>query len=79
MKKAYFWPVYGELDEICFPFFPSREIKHVEAALGLTPAERAVLLSDGYHAYAHYATRGRTSSCVTSRHLGVSQTLFAHP
>jgi len=57
LKKAYFWPVYGELDEICFPFFPSREIKHVEAALGLTPAERAVLLSDGYHAYAHYATK----------------------
>ena len=35
---------------ISFPFFESREIKHVEAALGLTPAERAVLLSDGYHA-----------------------------
>lgn len=57
LKKAYFWPVYGELDEICFPFFASREIKHVEAALGLTPAERAVLLSDGYHAYAHYAAK----------------------
>jgi len=57
LKKAFFWPVYGELDEICFPFFPSREIKHVEAALGLTPAERAVLLSDGYHAYAHYADK----------------------
>ena len=57
LKKAYFWPVYGELDEICFPFFPSREIKHVETALGLTPAERAVLLSDGYHAYAHYADK----------------------
>jgi len=57
LKKAFFWPVYGERDEICFPFFPSREINHVEAALGLTPAERAVLLSDGYHAYAHYATK----------------------
>lgn len=57
LKKAYFWPVYGELDELCFPFFASREIKHVKAALGLTPAERAVLLSDGYHAYAHYAAK----------------------
>jgi transposase len=33
------------------------EIKHVEAALGLTPVERACLLSDGYHAYAHYAKK----------------------
>ncbi len=57
LKKAYFWPVYGELDEICFPFFETREIRHVEVALGLTPAEQAVLLSDGYHAYAHYAAK----------------------
>jgi transposase len=21
LKAAYFWPVYGELDEVCFPFF----------------------------------------------------------
>jgi len=57
LKKACFWPVYGELDEICFPFFASREIKHVEAALGLNPAERAVLLSNGYRAYAHYVAK----------------------
>ena len=57
LKRGYFWPVYGERDEICFPFFESREIKHVEAALGLTPVERAVLLSDGYHAYAHDAAK----------------------
>jgi hypothetical protein len=36
LKAAYFWPVYGELDEICFPFFESREAKHVETALGLS-------------------------------------------
>jgi transposase len=24
MKACYFWPVYGELHEICFPFFESR-------------------------------------------------------
>jgi hypothetical protein len=23
MKTGYFWPVYGERDEVCFPFFPS--------------------------------------------------------
>ena len=57
LKAAYFWPVYGELDEVCFPFFDSRRIEHVEQALGLTPVERGVLLSDGYTAYAHYTLK----------------------
>lgn len=55
LKAAYFWPVYGQLDEVCFPFFATRRAEHVEQALGLTHAEGAVLLSDGYSAYAHYA------------------------
>ena len=57
LKAAYFWPVYGELDEVCFPFFESRRAEHVEQALGLTHAEGAVLLSDGYAAYASYAAK----------------------
>jgi transposase len=57
MKAAYFWPVYGQHDEVCFPFFESRRAEHVEQALGLTHAEGAVLLSDGYSAYAHYAKK----------------------
>lgn len=57
LKAAYFWPVYGELDEVCFPFFESRRAEHIEQALGLTHAEGAVLLSDGYSAYAHYANK----------------------
>ncbi len=57
LKAAYFWPVYGELDEVCFPFFESRRAEHIEQALGLTHAECAVLLSDGYGAYAHYANK----------------------
>ena len=57
LKAAYFWPVYGELDEVCFPFFESRRIERVEQALGLTPIERGVLLSDGYTAYAHYTNK----------------------
>lgn len=55
LKAAYFWPVYGELDEVCFPFFDSRRAEHVEQALGLTHAQGAVLLSDGYAAYSQYA------------------------
>jgi transposase len=57
LKAAYFWPVYGQLDEVCFPFFESRRAEHIEQALGLTHAEGSVLLSDGYGAYAHYANK----------------------
>ena len=55
MKTAYFWPVYGEHDEICFPFFPSREGENVVRALGKQHAPGSVLLTDGYAAYASYA------------------------
>lgn len=57
LKAAYFWPVYDQLDEVCFPFFESRRAEHIEQALGLTHAEGAVLLSDGYGAYVHYANK----------------------
>ena len=55
MKIAYFWPVYGEHDEICFPFSPSREGENVVRILGKTPAPGSVLLTDGYGVYASYA------------------------
>jgi hypothetical protein len=57
MKAAYFWPVVGEQDEICFLYYPSRAAKHIEDALGLTCPNGAVLQSDGYSAYAHYAKK----------------------
>jgi hypothetical protein len=57
MKTGYFWPVYGERDEVCFPYFPSRAGAQVRAALGLTHAADAVLLSDGYAAYMSYAKK----------------------
>ena len=57
MKTGYFWPVYGEHDEVCFPFFPTRAQVHVEKLLGLSRAAGSVLLSDGYAAYASYAKR----------------------
>lgn len=57
MKAAYFWPVYGEHDEVCFPFFESRAHGNVEKALGLTRDKGAVLLSDGYGAYSAYAQK----------------------
>jgi transposase len=57
LKGGYFWPIYGELDEVCFPFFDSRAHANVEKALGLSPVDSGVLLSDGYAAYARYAEK----------------------
>ena len=57
MKAAYFWPVYGEQDEICFLYYPSRAAKHVQEALGPAPPPGAVLQTDGYAAYAQYAKK----------------------
>lgn len=57
MRNAYFWPVYGEHNEVCFPYFPSREAANVYAALGEDPVSGSVLLTDGYAAYASYAKK----------------------
>lgn len=57
LKSCYFWPVYGELDEVCFPFFQTRAHASVEAILGTRPVANGVLLSDGYAAYAAYAEK----------------------
>ena len=48
MKIAYFSPVYDEHDEICFPFFPSREGANVMRVLGNRHAPGSVLLTDDY-------------------------------
>ncbi len=61
MKTGYYWPVYGELDEVCFPFHPSRSHGYVQQALGLSPTQDRVLLSDGYDAYARYAQKTGTT------------------
>ena len=57
MRTAYFWPVYGGHNEVCFPYFPSREAAHVYTALGEHPGSDKVLLTDGYAAYASYAKK----------------------
>lgn len=52
LKTTWYWPVYGEDDEICFTWSDSRGSAHVERQLG---AFEGVLLSDGYAAYDAYA------------------------
>jgi transposase len=52
MRQGYFWPIYGDDDEIVFHYAPTREHRHVQEFLG---DFSGTLLSDGYEAYAAYA------------------------
>ncbi len=81
MKVGYFWPVYGEHDEVCFPFFPSRAHENVVNLLGLSKAEGGVLLSDGYAAYASYARKtGLThAQCWAHTRRGFFEAQAAQP
>jgi transposase len=54
MRQAYFWPMFGEDDEMVFCYAPSREHHHVERILG---EYTGTLLSDGYDAYTAYAAK----------------------
>jgi transposase len=52
MNTSFYWPVFGDKDEICFVWKDSRQAKHVSEILqGYT----GVLLSDGFPAYQKYA------------------------
>lgn len=55
MRQAYFWPIYGEQNEIYFSYSSTRAHAHVPAMLGDDFA--GTLLSDGYDAYASYAAQ----------------------
>lgn len=52
MQATWYWPIYGEDDEICFTWSTSRGSAHVEQQLD---GFEGVLLSDGYAAYDRYA------------------------
>ncbi len=56
MKTGWFWPVYGEDDEIVFTYANTRAKKHIEQVLATH--FKGTLISDGYVAYAGY-TRAR--------------------
>ena len=51
-STGYFWPVYGDQDEVAFPYASSRSKQHVDEILA---DYEGTLLSDGYSAYARYA------------------------
>ena len=52
LKQGYFWPLYGDADEVCFTFSSSRSQQHLWRQLGQF---QGTLLSDGYSAYERYA------------------------
>ena len=52
MKTGWFWPVYGEDDEIVFTYSNSRARQHIDDILN--GHFTGTLLSDGYAAYARY-------------------------
>jgi transposase len=62
LKQGWFWPIWGDTDDggggdLVFLYRPSRAACHVREGLGDDPGEGAVLISDGYSAYARYAER----------------------
>lgn len=54
MKQGYFWPVYGDQDEVAFPFATSRGHAHAVEILG---EYCGTLISDDYKAYEAYAEK----------------------
>ena len=55
MKTAWYWPLYGEDDEVVFTFSPSRARAHIDKVLG---GFEGTLLSDGAPVYEQF-TRAR--------------------
>ena len=55
MHQGYFWPIYGDWDEVVFTYSESRARRVIEEILGEEYA--GILICDGYKAYASYAAR----------------------
>ena len=54
MRRGYFWPLFGDRDEVAFPYASSRAKREAEKILG---AYCGTLVTDGYSAYAGFAER----------------------
>jgi len=55
MHQGYYWPVYGEQDEVCFVYTNSRAHRNVSEIL--SDSFEGTIVSDGYAAYARYAQK----------------------
>lgn len=54
MRQAYYWPLYGDRDEVAFPFAPTRAHQHAEEILATF---EGTLIADDYGAYEAYARK----------------------
>ena len=54
LQTAYFWPMFGDKDEVCFTFSTSRSQQHLIKNLG---DFNGIILSDGYSAYESYVKK----------------------
>lgn len=80
LHAGYFWPLYGEADEICFSYASGRGKAHIEKILGEHFA--GVLLTDGYAAYARFAEqrpRITHAQCWAHTRRGFEKALTADP
>ncbi len=58
MKQAYFWPLYGERDEVVFTFSKTRAMLHIQGLLD--HVWTGTLLTDGYQAYSSYEAKSES-------------------
>lgn len=79
MKRGYFWPVYGEKDEVAFPFSQTRGTAFVKEVLSSFAGR---LVTDGYDVYGQYAARVNDivhALCWSHTRRGFEQALAAEP
>ena len=79
MHQGYFWPIYGDQDEVVFIYASSRSGKLLDTVLeGFT----GTLLTDGYSAYSSYAEKTKTitaANCWTHTRRYFEKALGAEP
>ncbi len=79
MNLAYFWPIYGEQDEICFTFSRSRGMQHVLDQLGEFDG---TLVTDGYGVYEKFSKQNQAlthAQCSVHCRRGFEEAKEAEP
>lgn len=79
MKKGYFWPIYGDQEEIVFPFSTSRSSALVKDLLG---SFGGTMITDGYEVYDRHAaaTPGLThANCWSHVRRKFEESLASEP
>ncbi|MBT6272859.1 MAG: transposase, partial [Chromatiales bacterium] len=66
MAIAWYWPIYGEEDEVAFTFSPSRGHRHL---LDVLPGFTGTIVTDGHGAYTKLLASGRSGrTCTVPAH-----------